>query len=160
MLEALTSYESIRAILGLSTRELPDTLLSAEIYDLELEADVYDIGDDIYTDYTTATGEGTVDAQNFVRAMRIFASHSVAFKCTEALPLFSSKAITDGKAGVYRDGNSPYKEAMAKVKTAYEKAKRLLKEAYATYQGSPLDDQVPAPIMGVSSPDYDPVTGE
>lgn len=159
MLTSLTSFQSIRSVLGLSTKELPDALLEAEVYDLTLETEVLELGATAFTDYTTATTAGTTEADAYVRALRLFATHVVAFKCLEALPLFSSKAITDGKAGVYRDGNSPYKTTIAQVTAAYFLSKRRAREAFATYSGAPLAVATPFTLMGVSSPNSDPVTG-
>lgn len=160
MLTSYTSYESIRVTLGLALRELPDELLATEIYDLNLEVEIYGIGTDIPTLYTTAIGETTDEAEAFVRAVRMFSTYCVAQQAAEALPLFSSKAITDGKAGVYRDGNSPYEKTMTNIVASYGRAKRLLEETYATYNGGSAAVQTPVTLMGISSPNYDPVTGE
>lgn len=159
MLDSYTSYESIRAVLGLNTRELPDTLLAVEIYDLMLEASFAEISVSLTTDYDTADILGTAESLAFVRAMRIFSTHAVALQCAKALPLFSMKAVTDGKAGMYRDGNSPYKPTMAEIENSYKQTRRALQEAYAIYLGSPLAEQVPVTLAGVSSLATDPVTG-
>jgi len=159
MLTDYTSYENIRVTLGLTLRELPDTLLAAEIYDLNLEVEINGIGSDIPALYTTASGESTEEADAFVRAVRVFSTYSVAKNCAEALPLFSSKGITDGKAGVFRDGNSPYELTMEKIGASYDRAYRLLEEAYADYTGGSVETHAPAVILGISSPDFDPVTG-
>jgi len=159
MLTEYTSYANIRVTLGLTTQELPDVLLATEIYDLGLENEVYGIGSDIPALYAVAVEELTDEAKSFVRAVRIFSTYSVARQCTEALPLFSSKGITDGKAGVFRDGNSPYKITIDKVTASYDRAYRLLEEAYADYAGGSVSTQTPAILMGISSPNFDPVTG-
>lgn len=154
-----TTYESIRVTLGLNSKELPDTLLAAEIYALALEEDLSKASDTFVVDYTAAALLSTEVAVNFVRAARIFSTYSVAFQCTGALPLFTTKAITDGKAGIYRDGNSPYKETVLKVTAGYDTAKRKLLEAYGLYSGTAVSSAVPYPMLGVSSPSTDPVTG-
>ena len=159
MLTDYTTYESVRAVLGLNSRELPDALLAAEIYGLALDEDHAQISADLVADYAVAVLLTTPAAKNFVRTLRIFSTHSVAFKCVDTLPLLSSKAITDGKAGVYRDGNSPYKETMAKLEAAYSRAKRSLQEAYAIYKGTTLAEATPVNLVGVSVLAVDPVTG-
>ena len=159
MLTDLTAYDSVRVVLGLSTRELPDTTLGVELYDLVVETEVLSLAADAYTQYTTASGESTPEADAYVRALRLFATHCVAFKCLEALPLFASKAITDGKAGVYRDGNSPYLTTVDKVTAAYYRSKRGAEEAYATYTSTTVTAKTPVTIGAASTPNYDPVTG-
>lgn len=154
-----TTFESVRTTLGLNTKELPDTLLAAEIYALALEEAFSEISSTFAADYTAAVLLETVAAVNFVRTARIFSTYSVSFQCTGALPLFTTKAITDGKAGVYRDGNSPYKETVKKITAGYEAAKRKLLEAYGLYTGSALAAAMPYPMLGVSTPSTDPVTG-
>lgn len=159
MLDSYTSYESIRAVLGLNSKELPDALLAVEIYDLMLEASFADVATSLIVDYDTADTLGTAESLAFVRALRIFATHSVALQCAKALPLFSMKAITDGKAGIYRDGNSPYKPTMAEIENSYRRYRRALQEAYAIYLGAPLAEQTPATLAVASSLSTDPVTG-
>lgn len=154
-----TTYESVRVSLGLNSKELPDTLLAAEIYALSLEEDLVGVASTFVADYTAAAQLSAAVAINFVRAARVFSTYSVAFQCTGALPLFTTKAITDGKAGIYRDGNSPYKETVSKVTSRYEAAKRTLVEAYGLYSGTAVSSSVPYPMLGISSPSTDPVTG-
>lgn len=156
---AYTTCDSVRATLGLNSKELPDTLLEAEIFALALEEDLTGVASTFVADYTTAAALSTTVAINFVRAARIFSTYSVAFECTGALPLFTTKAITDGKAGIYRDGNSPYKETVAKVTAKYEAARRALLEAYGLYDGTAIASATPYPMLGVSTLATDPVTG-
>ena len=159
MLTDYTAYDSVRTVLGLNNRELPDTALAAEIYTLMLETELEAVSPDLEADYLIAAGETTASAKTFVRALRVFATHCVALKCAEALPMFSSKAITDGKAGVYRDGNSPYTPTMAKIAEAYYVSRRGVQEAYSLYGGVALSEQTPVTLGGVSLTTGDPVTG-
>ena len=159
MLIEFTTYDSIRALLGLNTKELPDSLLSSEIYSLILDDEHYKVSATLISDYTAAKLSATDAAKRLVRSVRIFSSHAVAYKATEALPMFSTKAITDGKAGIYRDGNSPYTATMLNIEEAYYRAKSTLQEAYALYLGSSAAIDTPPTLMGVSVPTSDPVVG-
>jgi hypothetical protein len=96
---------------------------------------------------------------NFSRAVYVFATHAVAYKCADTLPMLSAKSITDGKAGVFRDGNSPYNGTMLKISAAYFSARSTLLSLYGTYLGSPVASTAPPSLTGVSSPTFDPVTG-
>lgn len=155
-----TTYDSIRAVLGLSVRELSDATLGEEIYAYTLEVDLLQLGADILTDYATAAGESTAASEAFVRTLRIFAAQSVGYKCAEALPQLSKKGITDGKAGIYRDDNSPYKVTMTNLKAAFESARLNLQEAYGDYSGAGFTAPTPVSLMGTSGLAIDPVTGE
>ena len=87
MLTALTSFDSIRAALGLNSKELSDATLGAQLFDLDVETKVLAIAADAYTQYEAALLEATAEAEAYVRALRLYATHIVAYKCTNALPL-------------------------------------------------------------------------
>lgn len=153
-----TTYDSIRAVLGLSDKELPNATLCDEIYAAQLAVDMAAVSEDLEADYTTAFNLTTLAAVNFVSATRAFAAHAVAYRCITALWSLAPKSLTDGKAGFIRASDSI--EALGKrVESAFLLSRASLKRAYATYKGA----GAPVPVVMVvgdgGAGSYDPVTG-
>lgn len=154
-------FDSVRAVLGASTKELPDTTLETPIFALRLAQDCTSISADLLSDYAVARSLSTTAAINFVRAFDIFAVFSMAKACLASLPQFSPKSVTDGKAGFSRYSDSPYKAVQDKIGSEYELYRENLLSAYGGYGGgtSAASDTV-ATLFVATSPNYDPITGE
>jgi len=161
----LTSYASIRSALGLSTRELSDTLLADEIFELALLEELDAVGvtvaadSDIVGDYELILDDSisiTPVVTKFSRLIRLFSAYAVAYQLLTAHPNLVPTLISDSKAALKKD---PLK-TFELVASAYTKYRRQLQEAYAGY----LDVAAPAitcpNLLGISSPTYDPVIGE
>lgn len=155
--------DEIRATLGVDDVELPDNVLNLEMYRLNLNAEIQAV------DSTLETKFGVVQAveeanrtemqQGLFIAVSLFSLYAVALQLTEALPIFSPKTITDGKASLTRYSDSPYKETIKAIKEKYNGRREALIAALAVYDGTSAATAVPPSYMGVSSPDFDPVTG-
>ena len=150
MAYAFTSYASVRALLGVSAKELPNDILADPLFSdsLGLELAPY-----------LAEYEGSVDA-TFTATFDVLAVYAMASYALPGLPGYAPKSITDGKAGFARDGNSPYKDTAARVTEGLAMYRRLLAEAFGSTLGTPLTAQTPPSYLAVSSLDIDPVTGE
>jgi hypothetical protein len=164
MLSDYTTYDSVRAVLGVSSRVFPDAVMATEIYELALRADLIQVGQgvsetaDLDADYLALIDESmslATAAQNFYNAVRLFSAHSAAFKALAAMPELSPTFISDSKASLRKD-----KSAVTSIVTGdYAKYRRHLAVMYAAF----LDVAAPASfqpnLMGLSIPDFDPVTG-
>lgn len=159
----VTSFDEIRAALGVSDNELPDTTLELDMYRLHLNTELRAIDATLETTFDTIRGKTEADRtsaeQNLFSATSLFSLYSVALHLTSSLPLFSPKTITDGKAAISRYADSPYKQTIEAVQAQYSKLKTLLEAALAEYGGSSSTAVSPPGYMGVSSPSFDPVTG-
>jgi thymidine phosphorylase len=152
-----TSYAQVRAVLGVSDKELSDATLALEMYDLGLKADLQDIGDNLVTEFA-ALSTPTGDALKFQEAVKLFATYAVAQQLASSLPLFAPKMITDGKAGVTRDANSPYKQATIECRANYQKYRTLLEARYAVFLGASTAI-TPPPLFTAVTAATDEVTG-
>lgn len=155
-----TDYDSVRALLGVSSKELSDTTLQVPVFNQRLAAEINALSADLLADYATAAAAGTTAAANFVSALRLFAAFAMARFCLASLPLFSPKSITDGKAGFARYPDSPYKAVQQRIDGEYLLYRDQLLTAYAGYGGAvtPLTSTA-ATLMVVSSLGTDPITG-
>ena len=101
-LASYTTYDEVRALLGVSSTELPDDVLSLQVYDIGLTGELYDISPTCASSYVTVSNKQpsarTTAEQWFYDSVRIFAAYAVAKQLTSSLPMFGPKDISDGKA--------------------------------------------------------------
>jgi hypothetical protein len=156
-----TTYDDIRAALGVSSDEIEDATLSLSLYELNLTSEFEDIGLTLESDYATvaALSSRTAVQDRFLQATRLFATYAVAYQAATSLPLFSPKDISDGKATVSRYADSPYKEVVKRIEQLYGKYKARLEAAFAANGAVSAPSITPRPYFTVSVPDSDPVTG-
>ena len=156
-------HAELRAALGVSDDELPEDVLSLEMYRLNLNAEIQAVSSDLEAAYVVVSKieekDRSAKEQTLFMATALFGLYAVALHLTESLPIFSPKTISDGKATFSRYSDSPYKETIASIKARYAARKEALIEALAEYEGTTATAvELPA-YLGVSSPDTDPVTG-
>jgi len=159
-INSYTTFDDIRAVLGVSSDEIEDATFSLDVYTLNLTSELEDISANLVTDYTTVAEAASRSAveERFYQATRLFAVYAVAYQATGSLPLFSPKDISDGKATVSRYADSPYKVVIEKVRTMYEKFRGKLEKAYAEYGSNSSPTLVIRPFFSVASGAKDPVT--
>jgi hypothetical protein len=159
MLTDYTTYNDVRAALGVSEEDIPDEVLSLNLYGDTLTQEFEEISLTLESTYisTIALPTPTDIEVRFISACSLFAAYSVAKQLTAAMPLFAAKQVTDGKAQVSRFDN-PYKDVIAQVTAQYEKARSRLVAAYGLIV-SVTTVVAPKVYFGVVSPSVDPVTG-
>ena len=162
VLTDFTSYDEVRACLGVSEEELSDETLCLPLYAEAMQIELEEVSSAIPADFATvaAIAEGSrSDAENrFFAAVGLFSAYAVANQLGTSLPLFSPKTITDGKASFSRDAAAPFKETLKGVAKSYERFRSLLASRYATYKSSSVTAVV-LPFLSVIIPAKDPVIG-
>jgi len=159
MLTDYTTYNDIRAALGVSSTDLPDSALSLNLYELMLSQEFEAIDLTLESTYVTteALPAPTPAEMRFLSACDLFATYAVAKHLTASLPMFSFRQLTDGKAQGTRFDN-PYKDAIAYVMSQYDTAKSRLIDAFAAI-GVVTTTTVTKSYFAVVSPATDPVVG-
>ena len=162
MIADYTSAVSVRALLGVSIKELPDITILDTFFWLSLQAEFYRICPTLEADFSDSVelSDTDVDAGRFSGAVSLFATYAVARSCMSALPQFAARSVTDGKAGFIRHTSTAFDESMSRFDTEYARSRSALLAVYSLY----LPDAVVVaePVRGmmqVSSPASDPVTG-
>lgn len=162
-LSDFTTYDDIRAVLGVSTDELEDTTIALSVYSVGLEADLRSLRVSFLSDHAAvkAVAEGSrTDAQEwFLRCSTSFATYSMAAQLSDSLPMFAPKDITDGKASVGRFAANPYERTLEAIRARYTETRNQLQAA--------LEAAVPVSTVVVTSfrpsiltgRPVDPVTG-
>lgn len=159
LITAFTTYGDIRNALGIEDDELPDTTLSAKLYEDALMADLDEVSLDLVTTFQTVSAlvEPTEVQQRFLRYTRLFSTYSVARQLLPSLPMFSKKSIEDGKARMERFAEA-YRDTIKTVNDEYGKYQNRLSQALASVSISGTTT-VSRSYMSVVTPVSDPITG-
>lgn len=162
---ALTEYaqpSEVRAALGVTAKELPDSVVNLPMYEKVLIKEAAGISSTCLSDFRTvdakSPGSRTEAEADFHLAVSLFSVFAVARQMTVSLPLFSPKMIGDGKALVSRYSDSPYKQTIEAVQASYDEYREYLKETFAVFGGGSQAAITPIPLVAIMSPSTDPVT--
>lgn len=172
LLTYVASYDEVRALLGVSDDELPDSTLALRVFYRSLEEGFNEVDETVSeatgtllaqfkTVSAIAHAARTAVQQRFFDNVQSYSSYHVASDLADSLPQFSPKTISDGKAMVQRHSDSPYKLTIDGVRLGKARALARLKRAYAVQLGDTAPSSVASPVsvLLISNPDNDPVTG-
>ena len=155
-LSEYASFDSVRAALGVSVKEIPDVVLSSDIYAFFVQQELDEISATLRTEFEAITPPGVSDTEKeLYDTVRVFSAYAVAYKASDSLALSAPKTIEEGKAAVSRFADSPYKNVVIEVRKSYIQYKKILQTLIDDEETSVL---VPTLMSGVT-PDFDPVTG-
>lgn len=152
-----TTYDDIRAALGVSAKDLKDDTLALAIYSSYLEIDLEDVNPTLPTTYATIQNKTpplTAEEVRILSTVQFFATYSVAKHLSVSLPIFAPKQIADGKASLQRFDN-PYKDMIAGVNQMYDAAKNRVIAALGS-----ATTKTPLVYFSTVAPDTDFVTGQ
>lgn len=160
-----TSYGEIRTTCGLSSDELPDSVLSQEIYANVLEEALDDIvlptedpgpgplDSRFIVIRDTAEGSRTAKEQKLYNLTRMFCAYSVAYEAVTSLSMRAPKAVSDSKVSLTRfSPESTYKDVISTIRNRLDNLKSKIENINNTEVTS-------LPYMTVVTPDTDPITG-
>lgn len=136
-LTTYTSYAEVRAALGVSETELPDSVLALPMYETLAVTDLEDVYIGIPAKFIelSALPSRTATEQRFVDLTRLFASYTLAQNLLTSLPLFAVKHLTDGRAGFDRQTDI-YADVRDGVQGMYNVVKSRLTAAYKVVEPS------------------------
>jgi len=170
LLTYVSSYEDIRALLGVSSDELADSTMELRVFERSMIEGFYDI--DITLDLAQGTvlaafavvsaianASRTSNQQSLFANVQSYATYYVAGDLASTLPQFSPKTITDGKAMVQRHADSGYRDTLAGIAIGKARAGSRLKRAYTLSVGGTVTAATVFDGLLISVPDSDPVTG-
>lgn len=160
-----TTYDDIRAALGVSPDEIEDSTLSLAVYEFNLKSELEDLDSSLslISDFATVSdldaGARSALQDRFYRAVYLFSTYAVAKHLTSSLPLFSPKEITDGKASLVRYAQNPYEKTISDVVALYDKYRTRAIEAYAAFQSTTATPTTRRIFLARAARGVDPVTG-
>ena len=154
-----TSYDEIRAVLGVSDDEIEDQTLGLPIYENQLGFEFDDISPTLIPLLDALDGQSskTADELRLERIVSVFAAHAVARHLLMSLPLFAPKRVTDGRAETDRFVD-PFTTLTSDVTAAYHSIRRRLVQALGAAI-APQPAGTPREYLAVSRLAVDPVTG-
>lgn len=158
-----TSYDQVRAILGVSDDELSDDTLGLEVYGAALNIAMYELNPEFSNTFTTleATTSKTAVQQLFLDYAKLFCTYAVAQQLCSALPMFALKEAGDSKTTAGRFATNPYEKTIKDIEgrlDAYKnKAIELFNQLNPTEAST--SPSTPFTVMTKSTPTFNPVTG-
>jgi hypothetical protein len=103
-----TSYDEIRAVLGVSATELTDEALNQPMYDTHALIALDDVVVGIPTVFDTFSELSVkTEAQTrFIGLVCLYVPYAIAKQLLTSLPMFGIQQLTDGRAGFQRNSNA------------------------------------------------------
>lgn len=162
-LTTFTSFDTIRALLGVTDDELTDEDLSLPIFFVNLRESFADVSPDLLTAYTnlkqTPTASLSAAERRFVEVADVFAAYVVAVQMLDTLPMLAMRSEEDARAK-YEKYADPFARVEPSVRASYAVALRRLQQTYNGLGASPLPvysfNRTLTAVAGLSP---DPVTG-
>lgn len=161
----ILSFEDVRAVLGLSDEELPDSRLALPVFSTSVAEAVESVHPELETIYDSLKLKQETDPTTLTRTERkivnlteVYATYRMAKLLLVGMRAGTMKRITDGKAEVERfqvDIESLLEEIDAMLAD-------LLARLLSALEDYGLTVEVPAPtyLLGTATLGVDPVTGE
>jgi hypothetical protein len=155
-----TTYADVRAALGVSAKEISDEILALPLYEDSLKNELDELGTDFLADYDALLVATTLTRpeEKLLRVGRLFCSYTVAHQCTVALPLFSPREVSDGKASFSRYNDNPYAATTKDVKSRYSQYRAAVIAAYESVKSATSVTATPLYVV-ISTPTSNPITG-
>lgn len=129
-----TTYDEVRAVLGVSVEELEDATLDLKVFTDQLELELSDISSTLGSTLDTITAIPDIsrtDAQKkLFLVANMFAAYAYAKVLLTGLPLFSPKRLTDGRAEFERFAD-PFESVRDGVSAGYVGLRVRLQNALA-----------------------------
>lgn len=111
----ILTYDDVRALLGVSKKELKDETIGLQVYALQLEGGLDGLHSSILTMYSdlqekkrlneedpVANPPLTKTEKKMLGTTQVYSTYSVAVMLVKSLPIFGVKRVTDGKAEMER----------------------------------------------------------
>lgn len=149
-----SDISGVRAVLGLTEREVPTSSVSALDLEtlVELELDI------VYPSHVSVKlavedASATVEQQKIYKLLRLFCSYQGAVFLLPQLQMLVAQAISDGDAEVRRFSVNDLEVTKAQIRGRLQDVKEKLNPEISGNSG------LVSPLLAVQ-PDYDPVTNE
>lgn len=158
VLTAFTTYDSVRAVIGVSDEELEDATLAEVIYYVQLSEKLLSLSSTMETDFLTLPGSPSAAQIRFGNLVKTYSAYFIASLLLGALPMFAPKAVKDSQEGFTRI-DDPYKNIGIDVNFALGQLQTLLEAAYAVVLGVGAKTVTPRVMQVSTGLAVDPVTG-
>lgn len=159
MLTQYTSYDEIRAALGVAPEEITDDVLSLPSYEQVLVFNLYDLSTGMAAYYLALGTSLSANEQRFKDLLQVYATYMVASHLLISLSMFAPKDIKDAKTEMIRI-DDPYAATREGVLAFLDLMRNRLLAAYLVLvPAATLPATATLVVMAVSPLGTDPVTG-
>lgn len=154
-----TSYDSIRAVLGVAIEEIPDATCGNVIYLTQLTERLLAINSTLTADYIALLPGPPVAATDlrFFNLVQTYAAYYVAGRMVGSLPLFAAKTIADQQETAERVVN-PFDGLKDDIDFTIGSLLTLLGDAYAAVKSTTAAAVTPRVLVVSTGLALDPVT--
>lgn len=153
-----TTYDEVRAMLGVSDEDISNTTLALPVYLLSLQLDLETEYEDLVSTYLAykAFPTPTANEQKLVNLVQVFSAYATSKSLLASSTLFAPKQITDGRASLTRfDATSDLRDDIDKALVAI---RRRLKLLLITLGLLPAEVSTNRNYFGVAGLAVDPIT--
>lgn len=157
----LVTTSSIRAVLGVSEKELRDDVLIDTIYATLLQEDLLQLHASIITDYELAYAEDprTELEQRFVDMMQTYSAYQVASQCFGSVAMFAPVTIKDSRSELTRTAD-PHAQLKENILASLVLLRKRLRAVYLLVNPAATIPVTTARTMVTAAPlGTNPVTG-
>ena len=161
MLTTYTSHDEVRAVLGVSVKDLDDSTLALPLYERNLTLEFAEVDTTLKSSYATIAGlpEGsrTAAEQTFYEVVQVYSAYSISRQLLTSLPYFALQRVTDGRAEGERE-NEAFKDVKDSINATFNILAARLRTYYSALGNSltARETRIHAVATGLAS---DPVTG-
>lgn len=158
-LTTYTTYTEIRAILGVSSTELTDSVLSQPAYDFLLTLSLEDIDAGLPAKFVEilALPTPTAEQTRFLNLVKLYAPYSTAKELLTSLSLFAVKQLTDGRAEFQRQ-DDVFADVRDGVESALISIRARLAASYAALTSIVVTERPTMLLTSRAAIALDPVT--
>lgn len=131
MLTEYTTYDDIRAALGVSTEEIDDATLGLESFLTLLEEDLLAVNSAVPTAWAALPSDpdtDTAEQKRFRRLVKLYSTYAVAYRLLDSAEMFGFLKVADGRASAERAAKA-FENLRVNVSVMLGKVKVLLLDA-------------------------------
>ena len=162
MITDYTSFEDVRAALGVSDEEISDGTLQLESWSILLDEDLRSINAGlaaIFTDLAGNVPDWTADERRLHSLIKLYATYAVAFRLLDSSELFGFLRVADGRASTERVPDA-YRNLRANLTAMLGRVRALLASALlAVFPVVEVPTLTVVSYFGAVGTATDPVTG-
>lgn len=163
MITSYTSYDEIRAVLGVSDDELSNETLALGVYYSALKIAMSEVNDDFAAFLSNLKEKTLLSSREslFVDYGVLFCTYAIASHLGASLPMFGLKDMSDSKASASRFATDPYKATIANINARLDNYRNRVLELYNELNPADVGrtPSVSFTVISKSIPATDPVTG-
>ena len=162
MITDYTSFEDVRAALGVSEEEIADETLRLESLSTLLEEDLREVNEDIPATFSAlalAEDTWTPEERRLSGLIKLYSTYAVAFRLLDSAELFGFLRVADGRASTERVPDA-YKNLRANITAMLSRVKaKLIAALLLVVPGAEVPTLVTVSHFGAVGTATDPVTG-